>query len=104
VERRLLERWKPRRALRAQLAVAGGERCAGEVVNLSLGGLAVRVDRPIAAGTAIQVTLFDGNGAPVLFDIEGEVRRSVADGPAAHVVSVSFRTRGVVAMTVARLR
>jgi hypothetical protein len=104
VERRVLERWKPRRALRAQLSVAGRERRVGDVVNLSLGGLAVRVDRPIAAGTVIDVTLHDGNGAPVLFDIEGDVRRSVADGPDAHVVSVSFRTRGVVAMTVSRLR
>jgi hypothetical protein len=104
VERRVLERWKPRRALRTQLALPGGERCIGEVVNLSLGGLAVRLDRPIAAGTRIEVTLFDGNGAPVLFDVDADVRRSVADGLDAHVVSVSFRVRGVVAMTVSRLR
>jgi hypothetical protein len=104
VERRVLERWKPRRALRCQLSVPGVGSCTGEVINLSLGGLAVRIDRPIAAGTTIEVTLFDGNGAPVLFDVEADVRRSIVDGVDGHLVSVSFCARGVVAMTVARLR
>jgi hypothetical protein len=104
VERRVLERWKPRRSLRCQLTVPDVGSCAGEVVNLSLGGLAVRSDRPIAAGTRIEVTLFDGNGAPVLFDVEADVRRAVVDGSGGHVVSISFCARGVVAMTVSRLR
>jgi hypothetical protein len=104
VERRVLERWKPRRALRSQLALPDGQLVSADVLNLSLGGFAARVEGPIAAGTPIEVTLFDGNGAPVLFDIDAEVRRCAADGDDWHVASVSFRARGVVAMTLARLR
>jgi hypothetical protein len=104
VERRMLERWKPRRPLRSQLALPDGRVLAADVVNLSLGGFAARVERPLAAGTPIAVTLFDGNGAPVLFDIDAEVRRCAADADEWHIASVSFRARGVAAMTVARLR
>jgi PilZ domain len=104
VERRVLERWKPRRSLRSQLALPDGQLVSGDVVNLSLGGFAARVERPIVAGTPIEVTLFDGNGAPVLFDIDAEVRRCAPDGSDWQIVSVSFRARGVVAMTVSRLR
>lgn len=103
VERRVLERWKPRRALHAQLALPDGSLRSGDVVNLSLGGFAVRVEQPIGAGTPLEVTLFDGNGAPLLFDIDAEARRSVREG-GCHIVSVSFRARGVVAMTLSRLR
>jgi hypothetical protein len=104
VERRLLERWRPRNALRVQLAVPGGELRAGEVSNLSLGGFAALVDRAIPAGTPIEVTLFNDNGGPVAFAIEAEVRRCIDDGPNGHTVSVSFLTRGVLAMTLSRLR
>ncbi len=71
--------------------------------NLSLGGFAAVVEAPLAAGTPIEVTLFDRNGGPLVFAVEADVRRCVGD-PDGHMVSVSFRSRGVVAMTLARLR
>jgi hypothetical protein len=104
VERRVLERWKPRRALRSQLVLPDGQLLSGDVMNLSLGGFAARVERPIVKGTPIEVTLFDGNGAPVLFQVDAEVRRCAGEGDGWHIVSISFRARGVVAMTLSRLR
>lgn len=103
VERRVLERWRPRQPLRAQLALPRGHLLAGEVRNLSLGGFAALVVEPVRAGTPMEVTLFDRNGGPVVFAIEADVKRCVAD-PEGHLISVSFRARGVVAMTLARLR
>ena len=104
VERRVLERWRPRHALRAQLALPGGRLQAGQVTNLSLGGFAARVEEEIPAGTPIEVTLLDGNGGPIVFAIGAEVRRCVGDVPDGHLISVSFLSRGVVAMTLSRLR
>jgi hypothetical protein len=104
VERRLLDRWRPRHPLRVQLELAGGRLLSGDVRNLSLGGFAALVEPPLASGTPVEVTLFDGNGTPVVFAIEAEVRRCVQDDPDGHVISVSFLARGVVAMTLARLR
>jgi hypothetical protein len=104
VERRVLERWRPRQPLRSQLALPGGHLLSGDVRNLSLGGLAALVEQPIPAGTPIEVTLFDGNGAPVVFAIEAEVRRCVEEAPDGHMLSVAFLSRGVVAMTLTRLR
>jgi hypothetical protein len=104
VERRVLERWRPRNPIRSQLALPGGQLLSGEVRNLSLGGFAAFVEPPIPAGTPIEVTLFDGIGAPVAFAIEAEVRRCVEEAPDGHLISVSFLTRGVVAMTLSRLR
>jgi PilZ domain len=104
VERRVLERWRPSHALRVQLALAGGRLVSGEVRNLSLGGFAALVEQPIPPRTPIEVTLFDGNGAPLLFAIEAEVRRSLEEAPDSHLISVAFLSRGMVAMTLARLR
>jgi hypothetical protein len=104
VERRVLERWRPRTPIRAQLALPGSRLLGGEVRNLSLGGFAALVEEPIPARTPIEVTLFDGIGAPVAFAIEAEVRRCVGDLSGGHVISVSFLTRGVLAMTLTRLR
>ena len=103
-ERRVLERWKPRRTLRSELALGDGQLVSGDVLNLSLGGFAARIGYPLAPGTPIAVTLFDGNGAPVLFEIEAEVRRCSAEPGGVHVASISFRSRGVAAMTLSRLR
>jgi hypothetical protein len=104
VERRVLERWRPSNPLRVQLALAGGRLVSGEVRNLSLGGFAALVEQPMAPRTRTEVTLFDGSGAPLLFAIEAEVRRSLEEAPAGHLISVAFLSRGMVAMTLARLR
>jgi len=104
VERRVLDRWRPRHALRVQLALPGGRVLSGEVTNLSLGGFAALVEEPIPSRTPLEVTLFDGNGMPVVFAIEAEVRRSVEEAPDGHMISVALAARGVVAMTLARLR
>jgi hypothetical protein len=87
-----------------QLALAGGRLVSGEVRNLSLGGFAALVEQPMAPRTRTEVTLFDGSGAPLLFAIEAEVRRSLEEAPAGHLISVAFLSRGMVAMTLARLR
>lgn len=104
VERRVLERWRPRNPLRSQIGLPGGVLLAGQVTNLSLGGFAARVDEPVPTGTQIEVSLFDHNGTPIVLAIEAAVRRCVPDALDGHVVSVSFLARGVVAMTLARLR
>ena len=104
VERRVLERWRPSHPLRVQLALPGGRLVSGEVRNLSLGGFAALVEQPIAPRTPIEVTLFDGSGAPLLFAIEAEVRRSLEEAPDGHLISVAFLSRGMVAMTLTRLR
>jgi hypothetical protein len=104
VERRMLDRWEPRQALRAQVALLTGESLAGPVLNLSLGGFATQLEHPMRAQTQVEATLIDRHGAPIVLSVEAEVRRCVEHGPGENAVSVAFRSRGVVAMTLARLR
>ena len=104
VERRVLERWRPRQPLTAQVAAPSGELLSGPVINLSLGGFAARLDQAVDARTPVDATLLDSHGRPIVLAVEAEVRRCRSDGPDGHAVSVAFRKRGVVAMTLARLR
>jgi hypothetical protein len=104
VERRVLDRWRPRQPLTAQVAATTGEMLSGPVINLSLGGFAARLDRAVGVRTPVEATLLDSHGRPIVLGVEAEVRRCRRDGPVDHAVSVAFRTRGVVAMTLARLR
>jgi hypothetical protein len=104
VERRVLDRWLPRQPLRAHVALPTGAVLAGPVINLSLGGFAARLDHAARVRTPVDASLLDRHGAPIVLAVEAEVRRCRTEGPAEHVVSVAFRARGVVAMTLARLR
>ena len=104
VERRVLERWRPRQPLTAQVAAPSGELLSGPVINLSLGGFAARLDQAVDARTPVDATLLDSHGRPIVLAVEAEVRRCRSDGVEGHAVSVAFRKRGVVAMTLARLR
>ena len=45
-----------------------------------------------------------GSAEPIYRQLVAQVRRCVADAEAMHVVSVAFRSRGVAAMTLSRLR
>ena len=81
-----------------------GELLSGPVINLSLGGFAARLDQAVDARTPVDATLLDSHGRPIVLAVEAEVRRCRSDGFEGHAVSVAFRKRGVVAMTLARLR
>jgi hypothetical protein len=104
VERRVLDRWQPRQPLHAQVALLTGEALQGPVLNLSLGGFATRLDHPMRARTSIEATLVDRHGTALVLAVDAEVRRCIEHGPLDNVVSVAFRSRGVVAMTLSRLR
>ena len=81
VERRVLERWRPRQPLTAQVAASSGDLLSGPVINLSLGGFAARLDRAVDARTPVDATLLDSHGRPIVLAVEAEVRRCRCTGP-----------------------
>jgi len=85
IERRFFQRVPPPRSLRAEIRRldrngAPAEVLRGTVHDLSVGGVGVLLDKAIAEGTAVEVSVLETDGRVLLQRIHGEIVRVTVDG------------------------